>query len=30
LTRWPGRRIADVIADVAALAGLHGWERFVA
>lgn len=27
-TRWPGRRIADVIIDVAVLADLHRWDRF--
>lgn len=27
-TRWPGRRIADVVVDVVALADLHGWDRF--
>ncbi|MGA8015221.1 MAG: alpha/beta fold hydrolase, partial [Candidatus Dormiibacterota bacterium] len=27
-TRWPGRRIADMVEDAAALATLHGWERF--
>jgi pimeloyl-ACP methyl ester carboxylesterase len=27
-TRWPGRRIADVVVDVTALADLHDWDRF--
>jgi pimeloyl-ACP methyl ester carboxylesterase len=27
-TRWPGRRIADVVEDVALLVDMLGWERF--
>jgi pimeloyl-ACP methyl ester carboxylesterase len=27
-TRWAGRRVADVVTDVTALADLHGWDRF--
>lgn len=27
-TRWPGRRVADVVTDVARLAEIMGWERF--
>src|SRR5487761_667149 len=27
-TRWPCRRIADVVEDVAVLVDMHGWERF--
>jgi pimeloyl-ACP methyl ester carboxylesterase len=27
-TRLPGRRIADVVPDVARLVDLHGWDRF--
>jgi pimeloyl-ACP methyl ester carboxylesterase len=28
-TRWPGRRVVDVVPDVARMADLHGWDRFV-
>lgn len=27
-SRWPGRRIADVAVDVAAMVDLRGWDRF--
>jgi pimeloyl-ACP methyl ester carboxylesterase len=27
-SRWPGRRVADVVGDVAMVADLHGWDRF--
>jgi pimeloyl-ACP methyl ester carboxylesterase len=27
-TRWPGRRIVDVVTDVVRLADLQGWDRF--
>lgn len=27
-TRMPGRRVADVVTDVAGVADLHGWDRF--
>ena len=27
-TRWPGRRVADVVVDVVVLADLHGWDGF--
>lgn len=27
-SRWPGRRVADVVTDVRALTGQHGWDSF--
>jgi pimeloyl-ACP methyl ester carboxylesterase len=27
-TRWKGRRVADVVADVVSVADLHDWDRF--